>query len=106
MRVSKIGGSGGPPSRPTDVQRPNEAAETAQTRDVKAQKPAGAPASATPAGATGTTATAVSNDRFERATAQVGSQLATQLNTIKGPAGKVQFTNEDYQYLAQTFAAI
>src|SRR6476469_9099627 len=49
-------------------------------------------------------------DRFERKGGAVGAQLQSRLQALAGKVGanaaKVQFSNEDLAYLANTFAAL
>lgn len=87
--MSKI--TGRPPGSP-DIARPEEAATDVGN---KVAAP-GTEAAKDPA-----------LDKFERS-AKVGAQLETRLQALAGKAGsgKIQFTNEDIAYLANTFANI
>ena len=92
---------GRPPGAPGDIPRGVEGGEPTD----KAGQPQ-APTTADPG-------KQIAKDSFERAAAQdrVGGQVGPQLEKLqalagKGAVGKVQFTNEDLAYLANTFAMI
>jgi hypothetical protein len=91
---------GGRPPGGGDIPRPSTVDET---QEAQPKAPAQPEAVATPKEAP--------VDKFERKGANVGAQLQSRLQALAGKVGagqasKVQFSNEDLAYLANTFASL